>query len=164
MNEEAIAQPEFMEISYNQIGRSEEADNEAYESDNLTSSPNNSLITSEINESDNDEDKKSDSSEDSDSNSIKWNDDVHTWSSEWLMGYNVNPRATLPRTQLENPLDYSNLLFDDNVIKYLIEQTKVYSEQFFSQKPDKKENSYYKRWTSEKTLLEMRAFLASLIY
>jgi hypothetical protein len=80
------------------------------------------------------------------------------------MGYNVNPRATLPRTQLENPLDYSNLLFDDNVIKYLIEQTKVYSEQFFSQKPDKKENSYYKRWTSEKTLLEMRAFLASLIY
>jgi len=82
MNEEAIAQPEFMEISYNQIGRSEEVDNEAYESDNLTSSPNNPLITSEINESDNDEDKKSDSSEDSDSNSIKWNDDVHTWSSE----------------------------------------------------------------------------------
>jgi len=67
-------------------------------------------------------------------------------------------------SQLERPLDYFILCFNDEIVEYLVKQTARYSDQFISQDPGKKEKSYYKNWRPDKSLYEMRAFLASLFY
>lgn len=120
-----------------------------------------------------DDDKNSRSSDEFDENisleentNTKWTEDLSSWSPNWLISFvsHCGP-SSLEGKKLENPVDFFELFFDDNLINTMLEETWRYSQQFFEQNPEALSKNYYKAWNIEVlNPYSLKAFFAGLLY
>lgn len=64
---------------------------------------------------------------------------------------------------LVDPIDFFQLLFDDEVINLLVLETNRYAEQFFTNFPGRLSEKYYQEW-QPCTPARMKAYLGILIH
>ena len=60
-------------------------------------------------------------------------------------------------------IDFFSLLFDENIVKMCIQQTNLYTEQFFERNPQKKLKAFYKKWNGINSK-DLRGYIAIIIH
>jgi len=112
------------------------------------------------------EESSSSSEEDYEPNprDLRWEEVDDNWAPNWLMNYNQEQgfSAHYPGG-LVDPIDFFQLLFDDEVINLLVLETNRYAEQFFTNFPGRLSEKYYQEW-QPCTPARMKAYLGILIH
>lgn len=94
----------------------------------------------------------------------RWEDADEQWNPNWLKNYDEEEGLSMHYPGgLTDPSEFFLLLFDNEVIGLLVEQTNLYAEQFFAQNPLLRGLKYYSQWEAV-TVPQFKAYLGILIH
>ena len=94
-----------------------------------------------------------------------WTEVDPEWRPNWLPEYNGGiggASSSVPENTTE-ALEYFELYFDAEIIDLIVVETNRYAENFFTSKPEKRQQEFYKYW-KDCSALQIKAYLGILIH